>query len=69
MLVKINDLIINTDLISLAEYAPGPPDGSRSSLIIYFRENDITTSKTFREEEADGLWELLCGEARDALAP
>lgn len=69
MLVKINNFIINTDHISQAEYAPGPPDGSRSRLIVYFRENDLATSKTFSEEEADGLWKLLCAEARDALAP
>lgn len=69
MLVKINNLIINTDHISLAKYAPGPPDRPRSVLIVHFRENELATSKDFKGEEADKLWELLCAEARDALAP
>lgn len=69
MLVKINNLIINTDHISLAEYAPGPPDRPRSSLIVHFRENNLATSRDFKGEEADGLWEMLCVEAGDALAP
>ena len=69
MLVKIKNLIINTDHISLAVYAPGPPDLQEPKLTIHFRWDDLTTSKTFSKEEADGLWELLCAEAQDALAP
>lgn len=69
MLVKIKNLIINTDDISLAEYAPGPPDMQEHRLIIHFKGDDVTTSRAFKEEAADVLWELLCAEAHDALAP
>jgi hypothetical protein len=70
MLIKINNLIINTANIVSAHFAPATNTLQESLTMIFVNRREVTNATgtiPLKGDEAVLVWEALCQEAKDVL--